>query len=38
MEMKYLFINFPNTPRNIIKIIGEIASPGSIAYEEGLNS
>ena len=24
MEMKYLFINFPNTPRNIVKIIGEI--------------
>lgn len=26
-----------NTPRNIIKIIGEIASPGSIAFEEGLS-
>ena len=26
-----------NTPRNKIKIIGEIASPGSIAYEEGLS-
>ena len=25
-----------NTPRNIIEIIGEIASPGSIAYEENI--
>ena len=25
-----------NTPRNIIKLTGEIASPGSIAYEQGL--
>jgi polysaccharide export outer membrane protein len=26
-----------NTPRNKIKIMGEIASPGSIAFEEGLS-
>ena len=25
-----------NTPRNIIRIIGELASSGSVAYEEGL--
>ena len=25
-----------NTPRNIIEIIGEIASPGSIAYEDNI--
>ena len=36
MEMKYLFINFPNTPRNIIKIIGETSAAGSVAYEENL--
>ena len=26
----------PNTPRNVIRIIGEIASDGSYAFEEGL--
>ena len=36
MEMKHLFTSIQH-PRNKIKIIGEIASPGSIAYEEGLS-
>ena len=29
--------NLSNTPRNIIKIIGEISSSGSVAYEENLS-
>ncbi len=28
--------NLSNTPRNIIKIVGEISSSGSVAFEEGL--
>ena len=37
MEMKYLFIHSPNTPRNkILIIIGSTISNGSIAFEDEL--
>ena len=28
--------NLANTPRNIVKVIGELANTGSIAYEKDL--
>ena len=35
METRYLS-SLSNTPRNIIKIVGEISSAGSVAYEKDL--